>query len=61
MSVFSRTQRNLNPTPAAMVAMIIWGHEYSKLGCGSMDFWDGLSRDKQARCECVVAKLRTVL
>ncbi len=46
--------RNLNPTPPARVAMIIWGDEYSKQGGGSMDFWDRLSPDRKRRCKLVV-------
>lgn len=50
--------RNLSPTPAARVAMIIWGREYSTFGGGSMDFWDSLAVDQQNRCEHVVTDLR---
>lgn len=53
----SDQKRNLNPTPAAKVAMIIWGKEYSEQGGGSMDFWDSLSNDKKKRCELVVKEL----
>lgn len=49
--------RNLNPTPAARVAMIIWGDEYAAAGGGSMDFWDGLSAERKKRCELVVEEL----
>jgi hypothetical protein len=49
--------RNLNPTPEAKVAMIIWGHEYSHFPGGSMDFWDSLPEDKKRRCELVIAML----
>lgn len=49
--------RNLNPTPEARVAMIIWGDEYSKLGGGSMDFWDSLPADRKHRCQLVVEAL----
>ncbi|PCJ32165.1 MAG: hypothetical protein COA90_04115 [Gammaproteobacteria bacterium] len=52
-------QRNLNPTPAAQVAMIIWGEEYSKQLGGSMDFWDGLSDYRKSRCRLVVKQLKT--
>jgi len=45
--------RNLNPTPAAKVAMIIWGDKYSKQHGGSMDFWDRLTADQKSRCELV--------
>ena len=50
--------RNLHPTPAARVAMIIWGAEYSKQGGGSMDFWDKLSEERKYRCKLVVEALK---
>ena len=50
-------RRNLNPTPAARVAMIIWGKEYSEQRGGSMDVWDQLSLDRQRRCERGVTEL----
>lgn len=49
--------RNLNPTPEARVAMIIWSKEYSQQGGGSMDFWDGLDNDRRRKCELVVKNL----
>lgn len=49
--------RNLNPTPEAKVAMIIWGDEYSQQNGGSMDFWDKLSVDRKNRCKYVVEAL----
>lgn len=49
--------RNLNPTPEAKVAMIIWGKEYSEQNGGSMDFWDTLSEDRKKRCRAVVKAL----
>lgn len=51
--------RNLNPTKEAQVAMIIWGSQYSQQYGGSMDFWDGLSHDRQQRCRLVVKNLCT--
>lgn len=50
--------RNLNPTLAARVAMIIWGQRYAAQRGGSMDFWDQLSTDEQSRCEMVVRELK---
>jgi hypothetical protein len=50
--------RNLNPTPEATVAMIIWGDEYSKQNGGSMDFWDSLSDARKKRCRLVVEALK---
>jgi len=58
MTEAERTRRNLNPTPEARVAMIIWGDEYSRQRGGSMDFWDGLSADRKERCRHVVEELR---
>ena len=49
--------RNLNPTPEAKVAMIIWGSDYAAQRGGSMDFWDSLDRVRQIRCELVVKAL----
>lgn len=49
--------RNLNPTPEARVAMIIWGQRYSEQRGGSMDFWDSLSNDERERCRLVVKAL----
>ena len=49
--------RNLNPTPEAKVAMIIWGAEYMNFKGGSMDFWDSLSDDRKLRCALVVTTL----
>lgn len=46
--------RNLTPTRAARVAMIIWGEDYSKQSGGSMDFWDRLTEAQQRRCQMVV-------
>lgn len=49
--------RNLNPTKEAIVAMIIWGKEYSEQHGGSMDFWDRLSEDRKNRCRSVVKQI----
>lgn len=49
--------RNLNPTPDARVAMIVWGEEYSKQKGGSMDFWDSLDELRQRKCRLVVKAL----
>ena len=52
--------RNLNPTPEARVAMIIWGKEYSEQNGGSMDFWDRLSESRKRRCKLVVETLSSI-
>ena len=52
--------RNLNPTPAARVAMIIWGKEYGAQNGGSMDFWDTLDAERKRRCQMVVDELNNL-
>jgi len=47
--------RNLNPTPEAKIAMIMWGERYSSQNGGSMDFWDGLSEIEKRRCRMSLA------
>ncbi len=49
--------RNLNPTPEATVARIIWGAEYAAQLGGSMDFWDNLDEGRKRRCRSVVKAL----
>lgn len=52
--------RNLNPTPEARVAMIVWGREYAAQRGGSMDFWDSLDDERKARCLHVVDALKEI-
>jgi len=40
-------RRDLNPTPEARLAMIMFGHEYSRQNLGCMGFWDGLTETRQ--------------
>lgn len=44
-------RRNLNPTPAAVVAMSIYRSEYAAQKGGSMDFWDKLDESRKRRCQ----------
>ena len=46
----NRVKRNLNPHAEARLAMLIWGKEYSRKGCGSMDFWDYLDESRKKLC-----------
>lgn len=46
-----RDSRNLNPTPAAVVAMALYGSEYAAQNGGSMDFWEKLSASRQRLCQ----------
>ena len=52
-----RNQSNINPTPEAVMAMVLWCEEYSHQNGGSMDFWDGLSEAKKGRCQYAVARV----
>lgn len=47
----TKFDRNLNPTPAAIVAMNVYGKAYSEQRGGSMDFWDKLPQEKKKYCE----------
>ena len=38
----ARERRNLNPHAEAIMAMHMWGYEYSRQRAGCMDWWDGL-------------------
>lgn len=44
-------RENLNPTPEARLAMVIWSHEYAfEQRGGVMDFWHSLSPGRQSTC-----------
>lgn len=47
-------KRNLNPHKAAVAAMYLWGHEYSKQNGGSMDYWDKLTDSRKGVCRDLV-------
>lgn len=49
--------RNLHPHAEAIVAMLLWGEEYSEQGGGSMDFYDGLSEARKRQCASVVNRI----
>lgn len=50
-----RDQRNLNPTPAAVIAMTIYSKLYSEQNGGSMDFWDALPGQQKVFCKDLAA------
>lgn len=52
-----RARRNLNPHKPAVIAMSMWGHEYSQQGGGSMDFWDKLTESRKQICREVLERL----
>lgn len=57
----STEQRNLNPTPEALIAMMIWGKEYSEQRGGSMDFWDTLGTSRKLQCFEGLNKIKALL
>lgn len=53
----AKDKRNLNPTPEAVVAMWLYGQEYSQQIGGSMDFWDKLSEGRKQSCRDIVRRV----
>jgi hypothetical protein len=49
--------RNLNPHKAAIVAMLLYSSSYAAQGGGSMDFWDGLPKQKKILCRDLVDRI----
>ncbi|MBU0644818.1 MAG: hypothetical protein KJ731_15765 [Alphaproteobacteria bacterium] len=54
MSEYPDQNRNINATPQAIVATIIWGNLYGDFKGGAMDFWDLLSNQDRRKCELIV-------
>lgn len=52
-----RNQRNLRPHKPAVIAMSMWGAEYSRQGGGSMDFWESLSESRKRICREVLSRI----
>lgn len=50
--------RNLHPTPEARFAMFHWHKEYAAQKGGSMDFYDGLTKDQKDYCKRAVEAIR---
>ena len=51
------SSRDLNPTPEARLAMVIWAHEYAYGRLGSMGFWDLLSDGQKRTCQSCLADI----
>lgn len=58
MAEYPDQTRNLNATPEAVVATIIWGDQYEGFKGGAMDFWDWLSNADHRKCELIVKAVR---
>ena len=50
-------RRNLTPTPAAVIAMNLYGKVYSEQKGGSMDFWDNLPGQQKVFCKDLADKV----
>lgn len=44
-------RQNINPTPAAVIAMVMYREEYAAQRGGSMDFWRSLAPYKRRICQ----------
>lgn len=53
----ARAARNLRPHKPAVIAMAMWGHEYSQQRGGSMDFWETLSESRKRICRDVLERI----
>lgn len=52
------TDRNLHPHAQAMLAMNLFGREYSSQSGGCMDFWDALDDRRKDHVRELVAAVR---
>ena len=52
-----RDRRNLNPTPAAVLAMNSYSRLYREQYGGSMDFWDNLPGQQKVFCKELADKV----
>ena len=54
-----KMHRNLRPHKAAVVAMYLYGSQYSAQGGGSMDFWDSLPPSQKRVCYEMLERLKS--
>jgi len=54
----AKTERNLNPTAEAVLAMNLWGHSYAEQRAGCMDFWDALHDSEKRRLKEIADRMR---
>jgi len=50
-------RRNMNPHRSAKAAMWLYSERYSRLGIGSMNFWDNLTKSEKDTCRRMVAEI----
>lgn len=46
---------DLDPTPEARIAMLLWNREYAEGGLGSMGFWASRTKSQQSICRNALA------
>lgn len=51
------TNPDLDPTPEARIAMILWDRGYAHSRLGSMGFWNSLTEGQQGTCRRVLADI----
>jgi hypothetical protein len=49
-----QVMRNLKPHKEAVIAMWLFGEEYSRLGIGAIDYYDQLPGSKKRLCACML-------
>lgn len=57
MAYSKKVQRNINPTPAAVVAMYLYCQEYGDQRGGCMDFLDSLDPIRKRLCEGIAEQV----
>ena len=53
----NKQTKNLKPHKEAVIAMCLFGKEYADSGLGSMDYYDGLSTNKQRLCKTILEEI----
>jgi len=57
---YAREQRNLRPHAEAIMAISIWGYQYSRQTLGCMDWWDTLPEPKKAIVRSTLDRIATL-
>jgi len=57
---YLREQRNINPHAEAIMAISIWGYQYSRQNLGCMDWWDALPESKKKIVRSTLDRIATL-
>lgn len=55
-----KPDHNLHPHAEAVLAMTIWGYEYSRQSGGCMDFWDALPGYRKHIVRSTLDRIQTI-